>query len=77
AAHGPRGFIASGMANYALAPLTGGRAVVIKPAASPAKPAPAPKRGWAPQASARPAGSGNPRGQAQLRLPQSSMPCVI
>ncbi|MBH9223002.1 response regulator, partial [Pseudomonas aeruginosa] len=31
----------------------------------------------APQASARPAGSGNPLGQAQLRLPQSSMPCVI
>ncbi|OKQ99795.1 two-component system response regulator, partial [Pseudomonas aeruginosa] len=25
----------------------------------------------------RPAGSGNPLGQAQLRLPQSSMPCVI
>ncbi|MBF3254420.1 response regulator, partial [Pseudomonas aeruginosa] len=50
---------------------------VIKPAASPAKPAPAPKPASAPQASARPAGSGNPLGQAQLRLPQSSMPCVI
>ncbi|MDV6776947.1 response regulator, partial [Pseudomonas aeruginosa] len=34
-------------------------------------------RASAPQASARPAGSGNPLGQAQLRLPQSSMPCVI
>ncbi|HBP5622393.1 TPA: response regulator [Pseudomonas aeruginosa] len=61
----------------ALAALTGGRAEVIKPAASPAKPAPAPKPASAPQASARPAGSGNPLGQAQLRLPQSSMPCVI
>ncbi|MCO3539882.1 response regulator [Pseudomonas aeruginosa] len=36
-----------------------------------------PKPASAPQASARPAGSGNPLGQAQLRLPQSSMPCVI
>ncbi len=58
AAHAPRREIASGMANDSLAALTGGRAEVIKPAASPA-------------------GSGNPLGQAQLRLPQSSMPCVI
>ncbi|MGU2451251.1 response regulator [Pseudomonas aeruginosa] len=98
AAHAPRREIASGMANDSLAALTGGRAEVIKPAASPAKPAPAPKPASAPQArarparpgppppptppppppaSARPAGSGNPLGQAQLRLPQSSMPCVI
>ena len=63
AAHAPRREIASGMANDSLA--------------SPAKPAPAPKPASAPQASARPAGSGNPLGQAQLRLPQSSMPCVI
>ncbi|MGU1129289.1 chemotaxis response regulator CheY [Pseudomonas aeruginosa] len=73
----PRREIASGMAYDSLAALTGGRAEGIKPAASPAKPAPAPKPASAPQASARPAGSGNPLGQAQLRLPQSSMPCVI
>ncbi|MEX5331627.1 response regulator [Pseudomonas paraeruginosa] len=71
AAHAPRREIASGMANDSLAALTGGRAEVIRPAASPAKPA------AAPAASARPAASGNPLGQAQLRLPQSSMPCVI
>ena len=40
AAHAPRREIASGMANDSLAALTGGRAEVIKPAASPAKPAP-------------------------------------
>ncbi|HHK5022072.1 TPA: response regulator, partial [Pseudomonas aeruginosa] len=41
AAHAPRRETASGMANDSLAALTGGRAEVIKPAASPAKPAPA------------------------------------
>lgn len=63
AAHAPRREIASGMANDSLAALTGGRAEVIKPAASPAKPAPAPKPASAPQASAsrrqrQPAGAG-------------------
>lgn len=62
AAHAPRREIASDMANDSLAALTGGRAEVIKPAASPAKPAPAPKPASAPQASARPAGSGNSQG---------------
>ncbi|MGC3783899.1 response regulator, partial [Pseudomonas aeruginosa] len=66
----------SGMANDSLAALTGGRAELIKPAASPEKPAPAPNPASAPQASARPGGSGNPLGVAQFALPPSTNPFV-
>ncbi len=64
AAHAPRREIASGMANDSLAALTGGRAEVIKPAASPAKPAPAPKPPSAHPATEPPAGSAHPLGPA-------------
>ncbi|MBW5455795.1 hypothetical protein GRF21_32825 [Pseudomonas aeruginosa] len=61
------------MATDSLASLTGGRAEVIKPAASPAKPAPAQKPASAQQAIERHAGSSNALWHARLLLQQVSM----
>lgn len=71
----PKMLSSGGFANDSLAALTGGKAEVVKPAATPAaaaaaavfaKPAAAP-------AKAPPSG----RGQGQLRLPDCTMACVI
>ncbi|HWR79599.1 MAG TPA: response regulator [Pseudomonas sp.] len=70
----PKILSSGGIANDSLAALTGGKAEVIKPAATPAATAAAAQRP-APAATKTAAPSG--RGQGQLRLPGGSMDCVI
>jgi len=79
AASAPQRSTTTGMANDSLAALTGGRAEVVKPAASGATvaaatqqaPAPAPVR------VEKPTASSSARSQGQLRLGSGSLACVI
>lgn len=74
AAQAPQRSLVGSMPNDSLAALTGGKAEVVRPAAAPAAPRPAPA---APTPAAPAARSGAKGQQGQLRLPSSSLPCVI
>ncbi|MDF3934959.1 response regulator [Pseudomonas citronellolis] len=75
AASAPQRTLAGGPPNDSLAALTGGKAEVLRPAASPAPAAPRPAPAAAPATASRAAPQG--KGQGQLRLPNASLPCVI
>lgn len=71
----PKMLSTGGFANDSLAALTGGKAEVVKPAATPAAAAAAAVFAKPAAAESKAAPSG--RGQGQLRLPGGSMACVI
>ncbi|MCQ4263092.1 two-component system response regulator [Stutzerimonas stutzeri] len=79
AASAPNRSMATGMANDSLAALTGGKAEVVRPAASSAsaaaKASPLIQQSAAPASS--PPGAASGRGQGQLRLANGSISCVI
>lgn len=74
AAQAPQRSLVGSMPNDSLAALTGGKAEVVRPAAAPAAPRPA---AAVPTPAAPAARSGAKGQQGQLRLPSSSLPCVI
>lgn len=74
AAQAPQRSLVGSMPNDSLAALTGGKAEVVRAAAAPAAPRPA---AAAPTPAAPAARSGAKGQQGQLRLPSSSLPCVI
>lgn len=74
AAQAPQRSLVGSMPNDSLAALTGGKAEVVRPAAAPAAPRPT---AAAPTPAAPAARSGAKGQQGQLRLPSSSLPCVI
>ncbi|MGC4009236.1 MAG: response regulator [Pseudomonas sp.] len=75
AAQAPQRSLVGSMPNDSLAALTGGKAEVVRPAAAPVAPRPAPAAAAAPAAQA--ARSGAKGQQGQLRLPSANLPCVI
>ncbi len=79
AASAPTRNMATGMANDSLAALTGGKAEVVRPAASAAaaeaKASPLLQKSSPPASS--PPGAASGRGQGQLRLASGSIACVI
>jgi len=79
AASAPTRNMATGMANDSLAALTGGKAEVVRPAASAAaaeaKASPLLQKSAPPASS--PPGAASGRGQGQLRLASGSIACVI